>query len=75
MESRKFFPMTSRNRDFPIRCEPHNESEAKCKASDMEIRDFALSLAFIMRFNTTRKWLIAVCSHTMKTHGDGEQIT
>ena len=59
------------NRPFPSCCEPHNESEAKCKVFIMKIsfhsyanktnfhmKSFALSLAFIMRFTATRKWPI-----------------
>ena len=52
-------------------CEPDYENEAKCKAFHMKtsfictwmettfhIKDFALRLAFIMRFKATRKWPI-----------------
>ena len=59
------------NRPFPSYFEPHYESEAKCKVFVMKIsfhsyanktnfhmKSFALSLAFIVRFRATRKWLI-----------------
>ena len=59
------------NRPFPSCCEPHYKSEAKCKTFHMKIsflciwmktnfhnKNFALSLAFIMRFKATRKWPI-----------------
>ena len=58
-------------RPFPSCCEPHYESEAKCKAFHMKIsfdcirmktnfhtKNFALSLTFIMRLKATRKWPI-----------------
>ena len=57
------------NRPFPSCCEPHYESEAKCKVFNMKIsfhscanktnchmKSFALSLALIMRLTATRKW-------------------
>ena len=60
------------NSPFPSCCEPHYESEAKCKTFHMKIsfvciwmktnfhnKNFALSLAFIMRFKATRKWSIS----------------
>ena len=59
------------NRPFPSCCEPHFESEATCKTFHMKIsfvcitmkthfhtKNFAHSLAFIMRFRATRKWSI-----------------
>ena len=59
------------NRPFPSCCEPHYESEAKCKVfimkisfhsyankTEFQMKSFALSLAFIMRFAATRKWPI-----------------
>ena len=62
---------TRNNRPFPSCCEPHYESEAKFKTFHMKIsfvciwmktnfhnKNFALSLAFIMRFKATRKWSI-----------------
>ena len=58
-------------RPFPSCCEPHHESEAKCKTFHMKIsfvcilmktnfhnKNFALSLAFIIRFKATRKWSV-----------------
>ena len=61
------------NRPFPSCCEPHYESEAKCKVFIMKIsfhstasktyfhmKSFALSLAFIMRFTVTQKWPIGI---------------
>ena len=65
------FGVLAANRPFPSCFEPHYESEAKCKVFIMKIsfhshanktnfhvKSFALSLAFIMRFTTTRKWPI-----------------
>ena len=59
------------NRPFPSCFEPHYKSEARCKVFIMKIsfhsyanktnfhmKSFALSLAFIMRFTSTRKWPI-----------------
>ena len=61
------------NRPFPACCEPHFESEAKCKAFIIKISyhsyankanfyntNFVLSLAFIMRFTAARKWPICL---------------
>ena len=63
---------TPSNRPFPSCCEPHYESEAKCKTFHSKIsfvciwmkinfhnKNFALSLAFIMRLKATRKCSIA----------------
>ena len=60
-----------KNRPFPSCFEPHYESEAKCKVfvlkisfhsygnkTNFHMKRFALSLAFIVRFTTTRKWPI-----------------
>ena len=72
------FPPTANceltNRPFPSCCEPHYESEAKCKAFHTKVifvciwvktnfhnKNFAFSLAFIMRFKATRKWPIRWC--------------
>ena len=59
------------NEPFPSCVEPHYESEAKCKVFIMKIsfhsyanktnfqmKSFAFSLAFIMRFAATPKWPI-----------------
>ena len=59
------------NRPFPSCIEPRYEIEAKCKVLMMKIsfhsyankanfhmKRFALSLAFVMRYTATRKWLI-----------------
>ena len=60
------------NRPFPSCFEPHYEStKAKCKTFHMKIsfvcigmktnfhnKNFALSLAFVMRFKATQKWSI-----------------
>ena len=58
------------NKPFPSCFEPHYESEAKCKVFVLEIsfhsyanktsnfhmKNFALSLAFIVKLRLTRKW-------------------
>ena len=59
------------NRSFSSCCEPHYESEANCKVlimktsfhsyankTNFHMKSFALSLTFMMRFTTTRKWPI-----------------
>ena len=59
------------NRPLLSCCEPHCESEANCKVFVMKInfhsyanktnfdmKSFALSLAFMMRYKATRKWPI-----------------
>ena len=55
------------NRVLPSCCEPHYKSEAKCKTFHMKTsfvctnfrnKNFAVSLAFIMRFKAIRKWHI-----------------
>ena len=56
------------HRSFPSCCEPHYESEAKCKVfivkiscfshankTNLHMKSFPLSLAFIMRFTATQK--------------------
>ena len=61
------------NRQFPSCFETHYESEAKCKVfivkisfhsyankTNFHMKSFTLSLAFIVRFTTTRKWPISV---------------
>ena len=60
--------MVAENRLFPSCCETHYESEARCKAlqsfvcilikSNIHMKSFAPSLAFITRFTATRKWPI-----------------
>ena len=45
------------NRPFPSCCEPHYESETKCKDFHvLIIKNLPLGLVFIMRFKGTRKW-------------------
>ena len=59
------------NGPFTNCCEPHYESEVKCKAFHMKIsfvciwmktnfynKNFELGLAFIVRFKATQKWRI-----------------
>ena len=67
------------NRPFPNCCEPHYESDAKCKVFHMKIsfvhslyyenyfhnKNFALSLTFIMRFKATKKWPNVQCTCTI----------
>ena len=67
----KYRTKENRNRPFPSFFEPHYSSEAKCKVFIMKInffsyanktnfhmKNFALGLAFTMRFTVTRKWPI-----------------
>ena len=72
------------DRPFPSCCEPHYESKAKCKTFHMKIsfvcrlmktyshiKNFALSLAFIMRFKATRKWSIILIACVAGVTGEG----
>ena len=50
------------NGPFPSCFETHYESEAKCKVNktNFQMESFALSLAHIVRFPATRKWIICI---------------